>query len=679
MKINFRKIPDVYVPFIVLFVALVILMPKAPKFNYDYRKGLPWHHETLISQFDFPILKTGEQMEEEREKAGSSIVPYYRYSSEVVNNSIRAVETMDLGRHNGMKSGILSRLNSLYTRGIISDAKVRLGRHSAAVSDEVLFVQKNKKAEKHPVSEVYKLSSARNKLMADLSLAYPNVNADSLLNKSGIYDIIVPNLIFDRSTTELVHAESADYISPTSGYVSADQKIISRGEIVTAEIAQILDSYKVEYEKNLGYDGPRIVLWIGVLIISLLLVCIVMYSINFFNPDIFADRNRMLYILTVFLLFFALTTVISKLQPGAVYLVPYSLVTLYLTAFFQRKVVVAFYMVCLMPVLLILNNGYQIFIMNLAAGMVCMYVAPRYNRGWKQFIISLIVFVVMTVAYSGFRLMDASAPDYLMTVFYIFIGSLLMVAFYPLIYLFEKIFNLVSQTRLVELCDTNSRLLRELSQKAPGTFQHSLQVMSMASACAREIGANDALTRAGALYHDIGKMKNPLCFVENESTTITSRKYHDGLDSKQSARDIISHVPDGLEIAEKHGLPSVIREFIATHHGSSTTGFFYTKYVNEGGDPADSEDFTYKWGRPSTREQAIVMLCDSIEAASRSIKDGTKEAYDKLVDDIIAAKIRDGQFNECDISMRETSKIQDVLKSFLAQMYHERVVYPDRN
>jgi putative nucleotidyltransferase with HDIG domain len=256
-----------------------------------------------------------------------------------------------------------------------------------------------------------------------------------------------------------------------------------------------------------------------------------------------------------------------------------------------------------------------------------------------------------------------------------FLGSLMSVAGYPLIFLFEKIFKLVSTTKLVELSDTSNKLLRELADKAPGTFQHSLQVMNLADAAARSIGANVPLIRAGALYHDIGKINNPQCFIENENPGI---RFHDGLSPKESAQEIIRHVSDGISLAEKHGLPQELRDFILTHHGTSNTGYFYNKYLNDGGDPADVADFFYDGVKPTGKEHVILMICDAVEAASRSLKDYSPESISGLVDRIIDGKSNAGQFTDADISLREINTVKEVLKTYLQQMYHSRVAYPKR-
>ena len=314
--------------------------------------------------------------------------------------------------------------------------------------------------------------------------------------------------------------------------------------------------------------------------------------------------------------------------------------------------------------------------MYLVAGVVCILVFAFFNKGWLQFVTALIVFFAMAVVWTGFRLTDSlkGIGEY-NTLLYLFFGSMLSVAGYPLIFLFEKMFKLVSTSKLVELSDTSNTLLRELADKAPGTFQHSLQVMNLADAVARAIDANVPLIRTGALYHDVGKIANPQCFTENETPGV---KYHSGLTPKESAQEIIRHVSDGLALAEKHSLPDVIKDFIRTHHGTTCTGYFYNQYLNEGGDPEDVKEFFYDGVKPTTKEQVILMLCDAVEAASRSLKDYSAESISALVDRIVDGKAGDGQLSDSDISLRELNTAREVMKSYLQQMYHSRVSYPKR-
>jgi putative nucleotidyltransferase with HDIG domain len=312
------------------------------------------------------------------------------------------------------------------------------------------------------------------------------------------------------------------------------------------------------------------------------------------------------------------------------------------------------------------------------ASVVAVFAFKYFNQGWQQFITALIVFFSLLVTYFGFRLIGMAGDDPYQAVLYMFIGSMLTVAGYPLIYLFEKMFNLLSNSRLRELCDTNNPLLQELEHKAPGTFQHSLQVMNMAYAAARAIDANALLVRAGALYHDIGKMKNPACFIENENLSPGGSHFHDGLTPKESAVAIINHVSDGVELAEEYKIPDPITEFIRTHHGTSNTGYFYNKYLNEGGDPSDVSCFFYKGRKPQTKEQIILMICDSVEAASRTLKDNSPETFSTFVENIVAGKMNIGQFDEADISLKQLNTVKEVIKGYLSQIYHERVAYPQR-
>lgn len=303
-----------------------------------------------------------------------------------------------------------------------------------------------------------------------------------------------------------------------------------------------------------------------------------------------------------------------------------------------------------------------------------MYVFQFYNRGWRQFVTAVIVFFALLLTFIGFRLInDGSAFSDYTLILYLFIGSMLSVAGYPLIYLMEKVFGLVSNSRLLELCDPNNKLLRILAQKAPGTFQHSLQVMNLSDAVARSVDANVLLVRAGAMYHDIGKIENPQCFIENESL---GAKYHAGLKPLESARLIIRHVADGMLLASKYNLPPVVSDFILTHHGTTCTAYFYNKYIEEGGDPDNAGEFYYKGRRPFTKEQTIVMICDTVEAASRTLKDNSPETFDKFVEGVVSSKINAGQFDNADITLKEITRIKSVLKSYLAQIHHERIVYP---
>ena len=667
----------VLTPLVVLFLILTFMFPRTAKFSYDYRKGSPWSHETLIAQFDFPILKTEEQIRDEKSKSKSQVIPYYRYRQDIVDNCRKAAEGIDMGAYSYLRPLVVSSLSDIFSNGIVPDEGVRLDGN-ADPSSSILYVQKDKRALKKPVSEVFKESEAKNKLLSEVSAKYPKINVDSVLRAVGVYDFVTPNLEYDPKTTDLVHTESSNQISTTQGFVSAGQLIVSEGEIVTAEIAQMLDSYKVEYENSMGYGGPRILFWLGNAFIAFVLVLLFFLMIYFLNQKLFLDHRKFWYLFFIFVISSFLALVINKFAPRFLYMVPFTLTALYLEAFFKNKVIFPICCVSFLPLLIFAENGIVLFVMCLLASIVAVFAFRFFNQGWQQFIMAGIVFLSMLVTYFGFRMIDMVNDDPYYAMLYMFLGSMLIVAGYPLIYLFERMFNLVSSSRLRELCDTNNKLLRELEHKAPGTFQHSLQVMNMCDAAARAIDANVLLVRAGALYHDIGKMCNPLCFIENESMSPGGTHYHEHLTPKESARAIIKHVSDGLELASENRIPSVIQDFILTHHGTSNTSYFYNKYLNEGGDPNDVSDFFYPGRKPQTKEQIILMICDTLEAASRTLKDNSAATFSTFVENIVASKMKSGQFDEADISIKDLNTVKETLKSYLSQIYHERVVYPQR-
>lgn len=666
---------NVYLLLAVFFVLQMAILPRGAKFAYDYKKGSPWSYETLISEFDFPILKTEEQLYAEREAAGSKVVPYYKLDEDVSQTAGLAAVRLDLGEYDYLTSSISKALGYIYDRGVIEDVYYPSADNSGFFTSSVIFVQKEKRAVQTPTAETYSVTSARAKLLSSLQAAHAEVNIDSLLTASDVFALVEANLVYDKDATELVAAGGADYISPTSGYVSAGDLIVSSGEIVTAEIVQLLDSYKAEYEQNLGYGGPRVLMWLGNALIALTLCVILFLSVAFTNGEIFEDLKRWAYLLFIVLLAAAMALGIEKANTSLLYMTPFSLIALYQMAFFKKRVVMPVYILSLLPLLVFAHGGMELFMINLTGGLVTMLVFGSFSRSWRQFIYALILFGTMGLAYLGFRFVNDSSVDW-MKLAYLFVGSFLCVLGYPLIYLFEKMFSLVSGTRLAELCDTNgNKLLKEFAQKAPGSFQHCLQVMNMADAVASKIDANVALIRAGALYHDIGKMTNPLCFVENQRQEV---KYHEKLSYMDSAKAIIRHVEDGLALADKYGLPDVVKDFISTHHGTTCTMYFYNKYVNDGGDPENTTPFTYAGPRPWTKEQTIVMLCDTLEAASRTLTDNSPETYDRFVENIVASKMKDGQLENSEISLQELGIVKEELKTYLTQLYHERIVYPSR-
>ena len=675
-KINFPKRFRAYMPLIALFLLLVFFMPKSPKFNYDYRKGSPWMYETLIAQFDFPILKTEAQLQAEREKAGSNVIPYYKTDGKVAARSAGTVSALELGKLSDARVTLSDALAALYAKGILAPSMEQDIEEMLQDAGGLIYVQRDRRAEKVPVAEVFTVESASSYLRDAVAADFPQCDVDSLYVAASLGTLIVPDLVFDQQTTDLIHEESVNYVSATQGVVKAGQVIVSEGEMITAEIEQLLDSYKSEYDTSVGYGGRRVYMWLGSILIAFCIVFVLFLAICYCNFRIFDEYNKYLYLLLIFALAAVGSSIVARFDPALFYLMPFTLISLYLLAFFTKRVVFSVYFISLLPMLVFSPAGVELFVMYLVAGSVAMLVFGFFNRGWLQFVTAFIVFVVMTIVWGAFRLTDGigGLADH-HTVFDMALGALLSVACYPLIYLFEKIFKLVSNTKLAELSDTNNKLLRELADKAPGTFQHSLQVMNLADAAARSIDANVLLVRAGALYHDIGKIANPQCFTENQTSEI---RYHEGLTPKESAQEIIRHVSDGLVIADRHGLPAEIKDFIISHHGTSAAGYFLTQYLNAGGNPEEVSDFYYDGRRPVAKEEVVLMICDAVEAASRSLKDYSQESISGLVDRIVDGKAAEDQFDDADISLREVSTMKETIKSYLQQMYHSRVSYPKR-
>lgn len=667
MKSSFRW--KTVIPLVVSFAVLMVLVPRTAKWGYDYSKGQAWRYETLVAQFDFPLLKTTEQIAKEKADLSSTVIPYYKMSTEVVGESFRKIEGMSFADVPGLKSSLVRHLSDIYNKGIIPEIQDNV---------ELIYVQKGKRAEKVPVSEVYLLPQARIALLHGVSTDCPEVNVDSIIRSKSIYDLLAVNLVYDEQITALVHSQTQSMVSTTSGFVNAGTIIVNNGELITAEVAQMLDSYKAEYEQSYGYDKPLAAIWLGnALLVLGILICLY-FAIYFSNAMIFKDYNRYLYVVVVFTLIASVELILIKFAPQWIFIFPFSVAALYLQAFFRTRVIYPVYIATLLPLLLFAENGAAVFMMYLVSGVITLYVFKHFSKGAKQFIAASINFVCTAVLFSAFVITGVINVDYLPTLGLICIGSILQVALHPFVYLLERSFNLVSSTRLQELSDTSNELLRQLEQKAPGTFQHSLQVMNLASAAARAINADEILIKAGALYHDIGKIKNPLCFVENESLTSTDAKYHADITPLQSAQDIIKHVTDGVELAQAHKLPSVITDFIRTHHGTTCVSFFYDKYLKEGGDPELKKEFLYPGPTPTTKEQVILMLSDSIEAASRTLRDYSQESISALVDRIFAYKIEDGQLEQADITLKEIDTIKIVMQTYLGQMYHERIKYPKR-
>ena len=663
----------IFICFILLAVLMLVLYPGEGKFQYEYQKGRPWVYETLISPIDFPILKTEAEMLREKEARASETVEYYSYDPTVAPPVLdqfghRAVE---LKLNEAMTREMYDHLSVAYDRGLVSDFG------ASGSTDRVIFVKRDKRVVETPASEVYDIERLYSVLKADLAQHYPEETPDALAEQIGLKSFIVPNLLFDESTTQLVHREAVNYISPTKGMVYAGQLIVSEGEIVTSDICQILDSYKAEYKLSYGYSGSPDTLLVSHLLIVIAFLAIFFFVVFFLDRTVFDDPRKTIFLLILILFSFAGTAILFRVDQHLLYLFPFAVGVLFLSSFFHDDLSMGVYMVTIMPLLVIPENGVELFFINLLGGAVGLYAYGKLNRGWLQFVNAVFMFLMMSAVSFTFKLGTGDFTYAFKAVNFLYLGinAILVIMLYPFVYLFEKIFGFVSYSRLWDLSDTNNKLLQDLQYKAPGTFQHSLQVANLAENAAREIGGDAMLVRVGALYHDIGKMENPMCFIENQAEGVN---YHAGLSPEESAHAITRHVDDGLALARKNKLPESVCDFIASHHGRSLTLYFYNVYCNAGGDPANKAPFTYNGKLPRTKEQVVVMMADAVEAASRTLKDYSEESISALVDRILANKYDDSQLAEADISLREINAVKASFKRYLQQIYHARIVYPKR-
>lgn len=667
------KKAGILISFAVLAAIMLLLYPREGKFQYDYQKGRPWVYETLIAPIDFPILKTEAEMLEEKEAKASENLDFYTYDESVASAAVGSFskDAIKAGADGDFVNFAASSLGTLYNGGLVSSFG------DEELSDKVIIVKRGKRVTETPALNVYDIASAYNVLKTDLAYEFPGIDVDSVVQALNLKEYLLPNLLYDENTTRLVHREAVNYISPTKGVVYAGQLIVSKGEIVTAEIAQLLDSYKAEYNISFGYSGSSLSFWVSRALICIAVVLLIFFSILFYGREVLSDWRMLLYLISLALITFIAIAVLYRVDQKLLFLFPFAAMVLFNSAFFKDSLVWPVYLTTLLPLLIIPESGMELYVINVASGGMAMLSYRRFNRGWLQFVNIAILFVTMVLVWLAFNMLsgDTTFSFRNREIAFLGINALLVIVLYPFTFLFEKLFSFVSYTRLWELSDTNNRLLQDLQYKAPGTFQHSLQTANLAEKAASEIGANAMLVRVGALYHDIGKMENPVCFVENNAEGVD---YHAGLTPEESAKAIIKHVDDGVALARKYGLPQIVTDFITTHHGRSMTLYFYNVWCNGGGDPEAKAPFTYHGELPATKEQVILMMADAVEAASRTLKSYSEESISNLVDKILSSKLDDEQMAQADISIKEIGIVKQSFKTYLQQIYHARIAYPSR-
>ena len=652
---------------------IVWLMPRNSTTNFKIERGKPWIYTELSAPFDFPIYKSDDVVKAERDSMMRQYEPYFIMNSEIAGKHIRQFYKDYNKGIPGLTDDYLSivanRLRELYGKGIMNNTDfTRLHQDSS----RMIRIINGKDAASAAVSDLYSVASAYEQIFQDESLA----KHKDILQKCNLNDYISSNLTYDKERSEASLNELRNSIALASGIVQRGQKIVDRGDIVDKKTYNILMSYKKETERREeGKKGLSLVIVGQVLYVMILIACFTIY-LTLFRKDYFekARSTAMLYSLIV--LFTVIASLMVEHSVLHVYIVPFAMVPIFIRVFMDSRTAFMAHFTMITICACILQHPLEFICVETVAGLTAIFslreLSSRSQLFWTA------VFVTFASALANLSLEWIRNSDILKLSLseynYIVINGILLFCSYPLLYLIEKTFGFTSNITLIELSDMNKTLLRKMSEVAPGTFQHSIQVGNLAAEIANKIGAKSQLVRTGALYHDIGKMMNPVYFTENQSGV----NPHDKLGAIDSAQMIISHVTEGVKLAEKYNLPNTIKDFISTHHGLGKTKFFYIQYKNtHPNEDIDELLFTYPGPNPFTKEQAILMMADTVEAASRSLPDYTEKTIRELVNKLIDAQVAEGYFKDCPITFRDIAYAKTVLIEKLKTIYHTRLSYPE--
>jgi len=673
---------------LILFAAILLITFRYTQYGsyqYDYEQGRPWAYKDITAAASFPILKSEEELQSEREAAKASVRPYYVWR-DAVPQMVRtefeksfaaelkkaAMPRSDQYLRDSMRSRQLGMhvIDRIYEKGIINPAP----DHVQGFSRLKINLVHGNEVKEVPASAFYTAPEAM--VFIDSQLGRAPEDFRPVL-RSTVKRSLRPNIEYDSSTTGQVLRQQLRQISRFRGAVQKDEIIIRHGEIVTPEKYRKLESLRVYTESQYG-ERNRLLISLGYFIITALLLTIFGFFVFNFESDVFRSTRKLLFILVLIVGFELLVSWAARAEIPSYYVIPFCIVPIILRTFFGTRLSLYAHLVTVLLAGFFLPVGIEYIALNLVAGMVAIFTNMKVHY-WSQFFVSIaMIFITYVIGFLGISLVQEGSLAQLqwLDIGWLTINVFLTLLAYPLIPIFEKLFGYVSDITLMELGDLNKPLIKDLQIKAPGTFQHSLQVANLAEAAASEVGANALLVKVGALYHDIGKMNNPVYFIENQSTRYNP---HDNLPFEESARIIISHVPEGVEMAKKHNLPDIIIDFIRTHHGTSRVEYFYRSYIKNFPEAdVDENKFRYPGPLPFSKETAIVMMADTIEAASRSLKEPTEALLNELVDKLIWSKVEQGQLINADISFREVETVKEIFKKMLKSIYHVRIEYPDK-
>lgn len=656
---------------------VVYFMPREERSTYQFDLGRPWRYSQLIATSDFPIYKTEQEIKWEQDSVMKLYEPYFEVNQTIEEEQIaRFRKDFSQMLQNGIPYSYMAyiekKLHILYEKGILQSYD-----YSKLDKDSIHAVRifTANQSIIRPVSDIYSQKTAYKFLFeTDDTVHYDRMK----LQRCNLDRYIVANLMFDKEKSEEQKKDLLNSISYASGMVMSGQKIIDRGEIVTEDTYNILSSYIKETEKNSGSTKQEIYLFIGqILCVSIVFLCLMLYF-SLFRRDYLEKGKSVLLLLTMVVIFPILSSILVSENLLSVYILPFTMAPIFIRVFMDSRTAFVIHVTVILLCAISLKYPYEFVSTQLVAGMAAIYSLKELSQRSQLLRTALIVTITSLVFYFSLDMMHEKSIailDYNIYIYIIINGILLLFA-YPLMFLIEKTFGFTSNVTLVELSNINNELMRHMSEVAPGTFQHSMQVANLACEVANKINAKGQLVRTGAMYHDIGKTCNPAYFTENQNGI----NPHDKLSLIDSARIIISHIADGLKLADKYNLPEVIKGFISTHHGESKTKYFYVSYKNQFPDEEiDEKLFTYPGPNPYTKEQAILMMADAVEASSRSLKEYTEESISNLVELIIDAQIADGAFKNCPITFSDITIAKEVFKEKLKTIYHTRISYPELN
>ena len=649
--------------FIATVSVIVYFLPNEGKFNYQFDINKPWKYGLLQASFDFPIYKNDIQVQKEQDSILADYQPYFQIDKEAEKNVLSKLrEDYNKTLRHSLPGTDYVRyiertLKALYEDGIIAGNDLKRMEEDSIIA--IRLVDKNVATSRF-IDQLYTVKEAYEYLLNADTAHYKK----KILQQCNLNDYITPNLVYDEEKSEAAQKDLLSNISWANGFVLNGQKIIDRGEIVDEQTYNILESLRKEWEKRSdSVQEKRLTLAGQILYVGIFLFCFMAY-LELFRADYYERKGTLTLLFALIVFFPVLSSIMVEQNLSSIYVVPFAMIPIIVRVFLDSRTAFMAHVTIILLCSITLRFPHEFILLQVVAGMVAIYSLRELSQRSQLLRTALVVFISYALLYFAFELIHEDDLTKLNTRMYIYfmINGILLLFAYPLLFLLEKIFGFTSDVTLVELSNINNSLLREMSEVAPGTFQHSLQMANLAAAAANKIGGKSQLVRTGALYHDIGKMVNPAFFTENQSGV----NPHKSLSYEQSAQVIISHITDGLKLAEKHNLPKVIKDFISTHHGRGLTKYFYISYKNR-----------YPGPNPFTKEQAVLMMADSVEAASRSLPEYTEESISTLVDKIIDTQVSEGYFKECPITFKDIATVKALFKEKLKTMYHTRISYPE--